>query len=436
MTTTIDSAGLHQNLHQKVALSGWVRSRRLSKAGLVFIDLYDGITPLVVQLISTAASFDTLCHVCAGTALSVVGEVVLGEVSGQPEIMVSDVTFIGAIDHPKHYPITPKHHTAEWLRTVPHLRIRTQICRAVMRMRSYMAHIMHQFFNMHDFAWVHTPILTTSDCEGAGELFEVNHRGLFDRSLYLTVSGQLHLETYCAGLSRVYTFGPTFRAENSNTHRHLAEFWMVEPEIAFCDFATLCDWIMRLVKEVVTRALEQPWCATLRSANPQMALYWSDQWRDMTYTQAITVLSHASQPFQVQPVWGIDLTTEHERFLCEHYTKGPLMIAHYPTQLKPFYMRQNDDGQTVAAVDVLLPGIGEVIGGSQREERLSHLTTAMTHAGVDQTAYNWYLDLRRFGTTPHAGFGLGFDRLVQYVTGMSNIRDVVAFPRTPGTLHD
>jgi len=371
-------------------------------------------------------------------------------------MQATEVKVVGWVDDPDTYPIQPKPHSMEYLREVAHLRARTNVMGAATRVRHTIAQAIHRFFHERGFFWVNTPIITASDCEGAGELFRVStldmtnlprtehgkidySQDFFGREAFLTVSGQLNVETYCMAMSKVYTFGPTFRAENSNTSRHLAEFWMVEPEIAFADLAddaTLAEALLKYVFQAVLderaddmeffeERIEKGVIAKLRG------MIDSDFVR-MDYTEAIKILESAKEKFDYPVKWGTDLQSEHERYLAEKHVKGPLVLMNYPKEIKAFYMRLNDDGKTVAAMDVLAPGIGEIIGGSQREERLDVLDKRMLEVGLDPAHYGWYRDLRRYGTVPHAGFGLGFERTISYITGLANVRDVIPFPRTPG----
>jgi asparaginyl-tRNA synthetase len=372
-------------------------------------------------------------------------------------MQASEIRVVGWVEDPDTYPIQPKPHTMEFLREVAHLRARTNVIGAASRVRHTLAMAIHRFFDQDGFLWVNTPIITASDAEGAGELFRVStldlanlprtpegkvdfSRDFFGREAFLTVSGQLNVETYCMALSKVYTFGPTFRAENSNTSRHLAEFWMIEPEIAFANLSDDATLAERLLKYVLKAALEE---------RPDDMAFFEERIEKgviaklqgivdkpfvrMDYTEAIRVLEQSRQKFEFPVKWGMDLQSEHERYLAEKHVGGPLILMNYPKEIKAFYMRLNDDGKTVAAMDVLAPGIGEIIGGSQREERLEVLDQRIVDAGLDPNAYSWYRDLRRYGTVPHAGFGLGFERTVAYVTGLANVRDVIPFPRTPGS---
>jgi len=443
-----------------VTLRGWVRTRRDSKAGISFLHVGDGSAFNPVQAVvpdSLPNYARDVLHLTAGCAVAVTGNVVPSPARGQPfEIQATDVEVLGFVEDPDSYPIQPKPHTLEFLRDVAHLRPRTNVIGAVSRVRDCVAFAIHRFFHERGFFWVSTPIITASDAEGAGELFRVstldlanlprNAQGAIDftqdffgREAFLTVSGQLNVEAYCLALSRVYTFGPTFRAENSNTSRHLAEFWMVEPEIAFADIHDDADLAEALLKHVLRAVLEERaddmaffdqriekgLIAKLRGIVDA-------QFVRMDYGEAIRVLGEAKQKFEFPVAWGMDLQSEHERYLAETYAKKPVIVMNYPKAIKAFYMRVNDDARTVAAMDVLAPGIGEIIGGSQREERLDVLDARLDEMGLDKAHYGWYRDLRRYGTVPHAGFGLGFERTIAYVTGLSNVRDVIPFPRTPG----
>ena len=441
-----------------VTVQGWLRSKRDSKAGISFLAVNDGSHFDSLQCVAPKELEnyeDEVLKLSTGCAVIVSGELVASQGGGQSvEIQASHVELIGGIDDPESYPIAKKRHTFEYLRTQAHLRTRTNTFGAVTRVRHTLANAIHDFFHSEDFYWVNTPIITASDCEGAGELFRVSTLDLtnlprddkgqvdtsqdfFGSDAYLTVSGQLAVESYCLSMSKVYTFGPTFRAENSNTSRHLAEFWMVEPEVAFADLADNALLAERLLKSVTQRVLND--CETdlgffqQRIDNTVLERLTNivDQpFVRVTYSDAIDILLKSGNKFEFPVEWGIDMASEHERFLSEIHFKAPVVVTDYPRDIKAFYMRLNDDERTVAAMDVLAPGIGEIIGGSQREERLDVLDARMDEALKD-TLW-WYRDLRRYGTVPHAGFGLGFERLVAYITGMENVRDVIPFPRTPG----
>ncbi|HET9747751.1 MAG TPA: asparagine--tRNA ligase [Casimicrobiaceae bacterium] len=443
-----------------VTLRGWVRTRRDSKAGISFVHVGDGSAFNPVQAVvpeSLPNYARDVLHLTAGCAVAVTGNVVPSPAKGQPfEIQATKVDVLGFVEDPDSYPIQPKPHTLEFLREVAHLRPRTNVIGAVSRVRDCVAFAIHRFFHERGFFWVSTPIITASDAEGAGELFRVstldlanlprNAQGAIDftqdffgREAFLTVSGQLNVEAYCLALSKVYTFGPTFRAENSNTSRHLAEFWMVEPEIAFADIHDDADLAEALLKHVFRTVLEERADDMAffdqrieKGLIAKLSGIVDAEFVRMDYGEAIRVLGTAAQKFEFPVSWGMDLQSEHERYLAETYAKKPVIVMNYPKAIKAFYMRVNDDARTVAAMDVLAPGIGEIIGGSQREERLDVLDARLDEMGLDKAHYGWYRDLRRYGTVPHAGFGLGFERTIAYVTGLSNVRDVIPFPRTPG----
>src|SRR5690242_7344051 len=443
-----------------VTVRGWVRTRRDSKAGISFVNVSDGSAFHPVQVVapSTLPNYsDEVLRLTAGCSVEASGVIVPSPAKGQPfEMQASAIKVVGWVEDPDSYPIQPKPHSFEFLREVAHLRPRTNVIGAVTRVRHAIAQAIHGFFHQNGFFWVNTPIITASDAEGAGELFRVSTLDLmnlprtpegkidfaqdfFGRETFLTVSGQLNVETYCLALSKVYTFGPTFRAENSNTSRHLAEFWMIEPEIAFADLADDAALAEALLKHIFRTVLaERPDDMAFfeerieKGVIAKLQAIVDTPFVRMDYTEAISVLEKSKQKFEFPVKWGMDLQSEHERFLAEKHVGGPLILVNYPKEIKAFYMRLNDDGKTVAAMDVLAPGIGEIIGGSQREERLDVLDRRIGEAGLDPQAYGWYRDLRRYGTVPHAGFGLGFERTVAYVTGLSNVRDVIPFPRTPG----
>ena len=443
-----------------VTIKGWVRTRRDSKAGISFVNVSDGSSFHPVQVVapSTLPNYASeVQHLTAGCAVEATGLIVASPAKGQPfEMQASAIKVVGWVDDPDSYPIQPKPHTLEFLREVAHLRPRTNVIGAATRVRHTIAQAIHGFFSANGFLWVNTPIITASDAEGAGSLFRVSTLDLsnlprtpegkvdfaqdfFGREAFLTVSGQLNVEAYCLALSKVYTFGPTFRAENSNTSRHLAEFWMVEPEIAFADLsddANLAEALLKhIFKTLLAERAEDMAFFDERIEKGLVAKLQGiveSEFVRMEYTEAIAILERAKQKFEFPVKWGIDLQSEHERYLTEQHAKKPVIVMNYPKGIKAFYMRVNDDERTVAAMDVLAPGIGEIIGGSQREERLGVLDARMAEACLDREHYAWYRDLRRYGTVPHAGFGLGFERTVAYVTGLSNVRDVIPFPRTPG----
>lgn len=448
------------SVDETVTVQGWVKTRRDSKAGLSFISLHDGSCFAPIQIVATDSLSnynDDIVKVNAGCSLRVTGKLVVSQGKGQSfEIQADAIEVVGWVENPDTYPIQAKRHTLEFLRDVAHLRPRTNTISAVTRVRHCLSQAIHRFFHERGYFWIHTPIITASDCEGAGELFRVstldllnlpkNEQGkvdftkdFFGRETFLTVSGQLNIEAYCLAMSKVYTFGPTFRAENSNTSRHLAEFWMVEPEIAFAGLSDICalsqDLLQYLCKAVLNECMDdmsffnqfvEPGCIERLE---HIAL---SDFEIMSYTDAITALQKADRKFEYPVTWGLDLQSEHERYLAEELCKKPVILTDYPKDIKGFYMRMNDDGKTVAAMDVLAPGIGEIIGGSQREERLDILDKRMDECDLSKDHYQWYRDLRRYGTVPHAGFGLGLERLVSYVTGVNNVRDVIPFPRTPG----
>jgi asparaginyl-tRNA synthetase len=444
-----------------ITIQGWVKTRRDSKAGISFVNVSDGscFHPVQVVVPNSLGNYESdVLKITAGCSVEATGMIVPSPAKGQPfEMQATAVKVVGWVDDPDTYPITPKAHTMEFLREVAHLRARTNVMGAATRVRHTVAQAIHRFFHEHGYLWVNTPIITASDAEGAGELFRVStldmmnlpktpdgkvdfSKDFFGREAFLTVSGQLNVETYCMALSKVYTFGPTFRAENSNTSRHLAEFWMIEPEIAFADLAVDSSLAEAMLKYVFK--------AVLNERGDDMAFFEERvekgliaklqgmidrEFVRMDYTEAIKILETTKEKFEYPVKWGTDLQSEHERFLAEKHVGGPVILMNYPKEIKAFYMRLNDDNKTVAAMDVLAPGIGEIIGGSQREERLEVLDARMVETGLDPAHYNWYRDLRRYGTVPHAGFGLGFERTISYVTGLSNVRDVIPFPRTPGS---
>jgi asparaginyl-tRNA synthetase len=439
-----------------VTIQGWVRTKREQKA-FTFINVNDGSTMNGLQVVADAdtADYDAVIkRLNTGASLRVMGTLVESPAKGQRvELKAQTIEVFGEADDT--YPLQKKRHSFEFLRTIGHLRSRTNTLGAVMRVRNACAQAIHQFFQERDFMWMHTPILTGSDCEGAGELFTVTSLDLnrlpttdsgqvdfsqdfFGKPAYLTVSGQLEAEIMAMAFSNVYTFGPTFRAENSNTSRHLAEFWMVEPEMAFCDLEGNMDLAEAFLKYVFRYVLDhcEADMAFFNQRIDDTVLATADaiinsEFARITYTEAIEQLEKSGQSFEFPVEWGIDLQSEHERYLSEQVFKKPMIVTDYPAAIKAFYMRLNDDGKTVAAMDVLAPKVGEIIGGSQREERLDVLERRIEAAGLPKDHYWWYLDLRRYGTVPHAGFGLGFERLVQFMTGMTNIRDVIPFPRTP-----
>ena len=443
-------------IDRKVAVGGWVRSIRDSKT-FGFMVLHDGTYFNTLQVVfhNEMANFDDVAHLNVGTAVIVTGTLVATPQAKQPFEIQADSVEIEGTSTPD-YPMQKKRHGMEFLRTVPHLRPRTNTFQATFRVRSLIAYAIHRFFQDRGFVYVHTPIITGSDCEGAGEMFQVTTMDLanlpknedgsvdfsqdfFGKPTNLTVSGQLNGETFAQAFRNIYTFGPTFRAENSNTTRHAAEFWMIEPEIAFADLEDDMDlaedmlkYIIRYVLENAPEELEFFNSFVDRGLLERLRHVESSDFGRVTYTEAIEILQKSGQEFEYKPEWGAELQTEHERYLTEQVFKKPIFVINYPKECKAFYMKQNDDGKTVAAMDCLVPGIGEIIGGSQREDDYDKLVSRMEELGMDLSQYGFYLDLRKYGSTRHAGFGLGFERCVMYLTGMQNIRDVLPFPRTVG----
>ena len=435
-----------------IRIQGWVRTRRDSKK-FSFLAVNDGSCLANIQVVADEGipGWDDIHQATTGASVEILGKLVESQGKGQAmEILATELILVGTADET--FPLQKKGHTPEFLRTIAHLRPRSNLFGAAFRTRSRLAYAIHQFFQERDFVYVHTPIITASDCEGAGEMFRVTGQGaaemaadpdgandFFGTKTYLTVSGQLEGETFACALSNIYTFGPTFRAENSNTTRHANEFWMIEPEIAFCDLDGDMTLAEEMVQHLVKDALEH--CAedlelfnkfVDRGLLERLESVAETPFKRVTYTEAIDILAASGKKFDYAPEWGINLQTEHERYLTEDHFNCPVTVYNYPKAIKPFYMRVNDDGKTVTAMDLLVPGIGEIVGGSQREERLDVLMENIKAHDLDQERYDWYADLRRFGTVPHAGFGLGFERLIMFVTGIANIRDVIPFPRTPG----
>ncbi|MEQ1975155.1 asparagine--tRNA ligase [Xenorhabdus sp. SGI240] len=443
----------------EVTVRGWIRTRRDSKAGISFLAVYDGscFNPLQAVVNNNLPNYqDEILHLTTGCSVEITGTVVESQGKGQDfELQATKVVVVGMVDDPDTYPMAAKRHSIEYLREVAHLRPRTNLIGAVARVRHTLAQALHRFFHEKGFFWVSSPLITASDTEGAGEMFRVSTLDLqnlprtdkgevdfsqdfFGREAFLTVSGQLNGEAYACALSKIYTFGPTFRAENSNTSRHLAEFWMVEPEVAFADLNDIARLSEDMLKYVFRAALEERADDLAFFAErvdseviTRLEKFVDSDFVQLDYTDAIEILENCGQEFENPVFWGVDLSSEHERYLAEKHFNAPVIMKNYPKDIKAFYMRMNDDGKTVAAMDVLAPGIGEIIGGSQREERLDRLDQRMEEMGLNKEDYWWYRDLRRYGTVPHAGFGLGFERLVAYVTGVSNVRDVIPFPRTP-----
>ena len=444
----------------QVTVRGWVRTRRDSKAGLSFVNVSDGscFAPIQVVAPDTLANYESeVKHLTTSCAVICTGTLVKSQGQGQSyEIQASGIEVAGWVEDPLTYPMQPKQHSLEYLREFAHLRPRTNLFGAVTRIRHCLAQAVHRFFHERGFYWISTPIITTSDAEGAGQMFRVStldlanlprtkdgevdfSRDFFGKETFLTVSGQLNVEAYALALSKVYTFGPTFRAENSNTTRHLAEFWMIEPEVAFADLAANADLAEDFLKYLFAAVLaergdDMAFIAerVQKDAISRLEAFIQAPFERIDYSDAIALLQKAGRKFEFPVEWGLDLQTEHERWLTEEHVGRPVVVMNYPEHIKAFYMRLNDDGRTVAAMDVLAPGIGEIIGGSQREERLDVLDARMAQFGLDPAHYQWYRDFRRYGGVPHAGFGLGFERLVVYVCGLSNIRDAIAYPRAPG----
>ncbi|GHH56331.1 MULTISPECIES: asparagine--tRNA ligase [Gammaproteobacteria] len=445
----------------EVTVRGWVRTRRDSKAGLSFVNVSDGSCFAAIQVVapSDLPNYESeVKKLTAGCSVIATGTLVASQGQGQAfEIQAQSIEVVGWVEDPETYPIQPKAHSLEFLREVAHLRPRTNLFGAVARIRNCLAQAVHRFFHENGYLWISTPIITTSDAEGAGQMFRVStldlvnlprtdkgevdfSRDFFGKETFLTVSGQLNVEAYALSLSKVYTFGPTFRAENSHTTRHLAEFWMIEPEIAFADLAEDArvaeQFLKYLFKAVLDeRADDLAFIAERvdKTAVSKLENFINSPFERIEYTDAIALLQKSGKKFDFPVEWGLDLQTEHERWLTEEHVGRPVVVTNYPEHIKAFYMRLNDDGKTVAAMDVLAPGIGEIIGGSQREERLDVLDARMAQFGLDPEHYQWYRDFRRYGSVPHAGFGLGFERLVVYVCGLSNIRDAIPYPRAPGS---
>ena len=438
-------------------MQGWVRTRRDSK-DFSFIELNDGSCLRNLQIIAKnlLANYAEVQRLTTGASLIVEGELVASQGKGQSwEVVAEKIDIVGLADDT--YPLQKKGHTPEFLREIAHLRPRSNLFGCVFRLRSRLAFAIHNFFQERGFVYVHTPIITGSDCEGAGELFRVTAidaknpprtkdgeidyaRDFFARPTYLTVSGQLEAEAFALSFSKVYTFGPTFRAENSNTSRHANEFWMIEPEMAFCDLNGNMDLAEEIVKYLIVDLREScPEELELlakfvdKDLISRLAFVVERAFQRVPYTEAIELLKKSGEKFEFPIEYGLNLQSEHERWLTEKHFKCPVTVFNYPKEIKPFYMRLNDDNKTVTAMDLLVPGIGEIVGGSQREERLDVLEANMRHHKMDPADYKWYLDLRRYGTVPHSGFGLGFERMLMFMTGVSNIRDVIPFARTPGS---
>ncbi len=441
----------------KVTLAGWIRTRRDSKAGFSFLAINDGSGFDNVQVIAPNSlnNYENeVLKLTTGCSVVVDGTLNASEGQGQAYEVLADKVFVtGFVEDPDTYPMSAKRHSVEYLREYAHLRPRTNLMGAVMRIRNTLAYAIHSFFQQNGFMWVATPLITTSDCEGAGEMFTITNfdlnnvpkddkgqvdfsKDFFGKHAFMTVSGQLNVETYACAFSKVYTFGPTFRAENSNTTRHLAEFWMVEPEMAFTDLNGCAATAEKMLKFVFKRVLEERADDMKfivervdKDAINRLEHFVNSDFAQVDYTDAIEILKKADKKFEFPVEWGIDLQSEHERYLAEQHFKAPVVVKNYPKDIKAFYMKQNEDGKTVAAMDVLAPGIGEIIGGSQREDDLTKLDARMDELGLNKDSYWWYRDLRRYGSVPHSGFGLGFERLIVYITGVGNIREAIPFPR-------
>lgn len=446
-------------VNESITIHGWIRTRRDSKAGISFLAVHDGSCFDAIQAIApnNLDNYQTdILKLTTGAAVKITGILVESPGQGQSfELQAEQVEVLGLVEDPDTYPMAAKRHSIEFLREQAHLRPRTNIGGAVTRVRNTLAQAVHRFLHSKGYFWISTPLITGSDCEGAGEMFRVStldmenlplndqgkvdyNQDFFGKETFLTVSGQLNVETYCCALSKVYTFGPTFRAENSNTTRHLAEFWMIEPEIAFAELSDAADLAEEMLKYVFQAVLDERADDMAffqqrvdKTVVDRLNSVINNDFVRLDYTDAITILENCGKKFENKVAWGVDLNSEHERYLAEEHFNGPVVLQNYPKDIKSFYMRLNDDGKTVAAMDILAPGIGEIIGGSQREERLDVLDKRLAEMNLDPADYSWYRDLRRYGTVPHSGFGLGFERLVAYATGMQNVRDVIPFPRTP-----
>jgi len=451
MRTLIKNALRSEAAQETITIKGWVRTRRDNKS-FSFLEMNDGTCLANIQCITDAGipGYDDIAKMTTGAAVGITGKLIKSPGKGQKwEIHATEVELIG--EAPADYPLQKKGHTPEFLRSIAHLRPRANLYGATFRMRSRLAQAVNRFFDERDFTYVHTPIITASDCEGAGEMFRVTtldpsqakaqafKDDFFEKATYLTVSGQLEGETFATALSNIYTFGPTFRAENSNTTRHASEFWMIEPEMAFCDLNGDMDLAENFVKYLVRDALENNegdldiFNRFVDKGLVDRLQFVADKpFQRVSYTEAVEILIASGQKFDYPVTYGVNLQSEHERFLTEQHFKCPTTIYNYPKEVKPFYMRLNDDEKTVTAMDVLVPGIGEIVGGAQREERYDVLKANMAHHNLSEEDYGWYLDLRKYGTCPHAGFGAGFERILMFVTGMKNIRDVIPFARTPG----
>ena len=448
ITVKIKDALNSKNSIQELSVKGWVRTRRDSK-GFSFISINDGSCLANIQAVVDEGipGYENIQDATTGASIIVTGELIESPGKGQSwEIKANKIVVTGLSD--ESYPLQKKGHTPEFLRQIAHLRPRSNLFGCVFRTRSRLAYAIHNFFQEKGFVYIHTPIITASDCEGAGEMFKVTtldgdekaaENDFFGKPTFLTVSGQLEVEAFACSLSNVYTFGPTFRAENSNTTRHASEFWMIEPEMAYCDLIGDMDlaeeMIQYLIKDIIKNCSEDLGLFSKfvdKELLNRLNSVSQNNFERISYTDAIKILKDSKESFEHPIEWGVNLQTEHERFLTEQHVKGPVTVFDYPKSIKPFYMRANDDGKTSAAMDLLVPGIGEIIGGSQREERLDVLLQNMENHKISKEDYYWYSDLRKYGTVPHSGFGLGFERMLMFVTGVGNIRDVIPFPRTPG----
>lgn len=461
MTFTIKQLLKMTEIDSQICVSGWVRTIRKQQE-LSFLTINDGSMHESIQIILSKdlENYDKLQHLTSGCSVEIHGKFIKSPAKGQEfEILATEAKILGMVENPESYPTPMKRHTVEHLRTHAHLRQRTNMPSAVARVRHASLKAIHDFFDKEGFLWCATPLITSSDCEGAGEMFKVStldfeniplkedgtvdySKDFFGKPTSLTVSGQLNAETYACSLTKVYTCGPTFRAENSNTSRHLSEFWMIEPEVAFADMKEAIALSERMLKFVISYVLDK--CPddmaffnkfVDESCLKRLNDFIKNDFVICDYTDAISILQKSGHQFENKVEWGVDLCSEHERFLAEIHFGSPVAITNYPKDIKSFYMRINEDGKTVSAFDVLAPGIGEIIGGSQREERLDVLLERMAQVGLNPEDYEWYLDLRRYGTVPHSGFGLGFERLISYITGVSNVRDTIPFPRTPNSIN-
>jgi asparaginyl-tRNA synthetase len=460
---TVAQARRSESVGHKARLQGWVRTRRDSKAGFSFIELNDGSCLANLQIVADGklSNYETeVKHLTAGSSVTVEGEVKASPAKGQATEVHAERVIVHGLADSETYPLQKKGHSFEFLRTIAHLRPRTNTFGAIARLRNQVSRSIHNFFQENGFFYIHAPIITASDCEGAGEMFRVTTldpakvpkvdnaawsnvdytRDFFHRPAYLTVSGQLNAEIFACSMGKVYTFGPTFRAENSNTSRHLAEFWMVEPEMAFFELANNMQlaeaFLKRIFRDTLDQSAEDMQFFKERIDNTvidTLEQIVNSEFVRLPYTEAVERLEKSGKQFEFPVSWGKDLQAEHERYLTEEVFQRPVILFDYPRSIKPFYMRLNDDEKTVRAMDILVPKVGEIIGGSQREERLDVLEMRMKEQGLEPSSYWWYLDLRRYGTVPHSGFGLGLERVLQFISGMGNIRDVIPFPRTPGS---